>query len=127
MNTSETDPNPAFDYLLEQGLLERSTPAMRAVIGCISCRWLTRLYDSTYPATYGGEIMACTGLPSGTVYPMLQKFVDREITVPILEEGTPTELGRKPRVFYVPSESAIGEGFLSKIQPPGTCGLEELK
>jgi DNA-binding PadR family transcriptional regulator len=49
---------------------------------------------------YGFDIMERTGLPSGTVYPILRRLEESDLIHSKWEGGEPQELQRPPRRYY---------------------------
>src|SRR5690349_7378828 len=71
----------------------RMTLATREVlIGLLS-------FDVEHGA-YGRELLAVTGLPGGTVYPMLNRLRSAGLIQSGEEEGDATELGRPLRTYW---------------------------
>ncbi len=84
-----------------------------------------RLFSLTYPTAavllairqghqYGFDLMDATGLPDGTVYPLLRRLERRGVLTAAWEdEDTAKAEGRPPRRYY-------------KLTPVGVASLEEV-
>lgn len=63
---------------------------------------------------YGFDIMEKTGLPSGTVYPILRRLEDSELIQSKWEPGEAQELQRPQRRYY--RLTRLGERTLAKAE-----------
>jgi PadR family transcriptional regulator, regulatory protein PadR len=68
----------------------------------------------------GADIMQASGLPSGTVYPILLRFEKAGLLVSRWEDGQPEELGRPRRRFYqiTPSGVELAHETLRALSSP---------
>ena len=118
--------HPAEEFLLEAGLIAKPSPQRRAALNCIGCRWLVRKWEGEEPTFYGFEVAKCAVMEQGVVYPILKKLGEADVMKREREAVNPTSEGLPPRILYSPTESAIGRGFLTALQVPDECPLEEM-
>ena len=71
-------------------------------------RVLTAIYNEAGLA--GADICKQTGLPSGTVYPILSRLEEAGWLQSRWETGDPSELGRPRRRFYTVTAEGAREG-----------------
>jgi len=117
-----TDPVPAEEFLYTEGLISRRSIQQRIVLGCVGCQWLRPAADGEEPKFYGLQISRCTGIKTGTIYPILGRLADAGVMVPEREAVNPVE-HLSPRVFYYPAAGELGEAFLNALQIPEQCSL----
>lgn len=65
------------------------------------------LEDPEFPL-YAMELMKCTGLPSGTMYPLLRRLEGDGWLASAREDIDPREHGRPARVYYRLVPEAVG-------------------
>ena len=65
-----------------------------------SQRVLSALYDAAPNQMYGMELMDAASAPSGTLYPILARFRDRDWLEAEYESIDSSEAGRPPRTYY---------------------------
>jgi hypothetical protein len=116
--------SPAEDLLVEEAVVGRRSVQRRAVIGCIGCRWLTREGAGQDPIFYGYEISKCTGIGTGTLYPILSQLEEAGLIDGVPELIDPAEAGRPARVNYWPGASELSEEFQLRLRIPPYCELE---
>jgi DNA-binding MarR family transcriptional regulator len=71
-------------------------------------RVLTALYNE--PGSAGADVCKQTGLPSGTVYPILSRLEEAGWLRSSWETGDPSALGRPRRRFYTLTAEGAREG-----------------
>ncbi len=93
----------------------------RILDGCA----MGRVFSLTYPTAavllaikaghrYGFDIMDATGLPDGTVYPILRRLERRDVLVGAWEEESTARAEQRPqRRYYRLTE--VGEGALEEV------------
>lgn len=75
---------------------------------------------------YGRQILQCTGLKAGTVYPILQKLETVGAIESAWENVEPHTEARPPRRLYKPVHSELGASFATSIEAQeATCGLTQ--
>ena len=86
---------------------------------------MTRLFSLTYPTAavllairqghrYGFDLMDATGLPDGTVYPLLRRLERRGVLTAAWEDEEAAHAdGRPPRRYY--ELTPVGEASLSEV------------
>ena len=116
--------NPAEEFLYEQGLIDRRSMQRRALLGCVGCRWLKATEQGQDAKFYGFEVIRCTRVKSGIIYPILSRLTEIGVIVREREDVNPSAEGRPPRIFYYPADSELGEAFLHKLELPQECSLE---
>jgi hypothetical protein len=114
------------DFLKEHGLIQRSSLQRRQLLGCLGCRWSRQCAESNAPEAYGYQIMKCTGLKSGVVFPLLQSLENAGIVESSWEQIDPNTVGRPPRRLFSPAETEVGQEFAATLAPPTECPLENL-
>jgi hypothetical protein len=116
--------HPAEEVLYEMGAIQRRSLHQQAVIGCIGCRWLEAEEAGEEPRVYGYQIMRCSQIKSGVIYPILRRLEESGALVRS-EEDTNTALpGRPPKVNYIPSETEVGLAFRERLEKPQVCSLD---
>jgi hypothetical protein len=115
------------EFLKEHGLIQRSSLQRRRLLGCLSCRWSTQCAENSASEAYGYQIMKCTGLKSGVVFPLLQSLEKVGVVESSWEQVDPVTAGRPPRRLFSPAETEIGQEFAANLAPPIECPLENLE
>ncbi|HVA11342.1 MAG TPA: PadR family transcriptional regulator [Candidatus Dormibacteraeota bacterium] len=116
--------HPAEEVLKEQGAISKRSVQRQAVIGCIGCRWLKAEAAGSEQQFYGYELMKCTGLPSGSLYPILNQLVEAGVMTAEREQADAVQAGRPLRTYYAPGATEIGEAFRQNLEVPEVCPLE---
>ena len=115
---------PGEETLIALGVIQRRSPQRRVILGCLACRWVASgQSDEQRPVAYGYQIMKCSGLPSGTVYPILQQLEEGGATATTRENVNPNFEGRNPRRLIQPAESEVGRSLLETATVPDVCHL----
>lgn len=113
------------ELLIENGIFERRSSARREILGCIGCRWNVTRERKETPAFYGYEVIKCSGVSPGSIYPVLDRLEETGIIVSQLEVMGDGFRGRPPRKIYYPNNTELGMQFDNalgeRIKP---CGLE---
>ncbi|HEY4964057.1 MAG TPA: PadR family transcriptional regulator [Candidatus Saccharimonadales bacterium] len=109
----------AEDLLVDNGLVGRGSRHRRVCIECIGCRWLTKEQNGEEPIVWGYEILKCTNMETGTLYPMLGKLAEAGVIAAEHEE-----YGRRPRTVYRPVDTELGMEFKDRLYIPKQCPLE---
>lgn len=84
-----------------------------------------RLFNLTYPTAavllairsgyrYGFDVMDATGLPDGTVYPILRRLERRGVLVGRWEEEEDAKAGQRPQRRYY-RITPVGEGAVEEV------------
>ncbi|MGD9905672.1 MAG: PadR family transcriptional regulator [Vicinamibacterales bacterium] len=79
---------------------------------------------------YGFDVMDATGLPSGTVYPILRRLnADGVVRSRWEREGIARQEQRPPRRYYelTPSGSALAREAIRRMQPAAVARLTARK
>lgn len=118
--------SPGEEFLLEKGLLTRSSPAQQLVIGCLACRWNASRTSDDAPAAYITRVSRCTGLQSASVIKILRRLK----TIGVLtseRESLETAIRRQPRLYYRPADSELGADFAACLEEevPPVCNFEQ--
>jgi hypothetical protein len=66
--------SPAEEFLFEEGAIDCRSIQRQAIVGCIGCRLLKAEQEGEDIRFYGLEILKCTQLKSGTLYPLLRSL-----------------------------------------------------
>ncbi len=82
------------------------------------------LLDAPAEETYGFELARATGLPGGTVYPILQKLVDNGLLTTRWEEIEESAARRRRRRYY--RLTADGARAARATTAPTEAGLRVL-
>lgn len=114
------------DFLKEHGLVQRSSKQRQQLLGCLGCRWNKEPTDNVTPRAYGYQIIKCTGIKSGVVFPLLQSLENAGVVESSWEDIDPGTEGRPPRRLFKPSESQLGQKFAATLTPPSECQLKNL-
>lgn len=119
--------SPAETYLKDQGHITRSSPQRRQLLGCLGCR-LSRQSDvGATPEAYGYQIMKCTGMKAGVVFPLLGRLEAAGVIQSSREEINASVAGTPPRRLYRVAETSLGEEFAATLIVPAECNLESLR
>jgi hypothetical protein len=116
--------HPAEEFLHKEELIQHRSFQRRALLGCIGCRWLKADAEERDIVLHGRELVKCTGLQPGTVYPILRALEATGVMVSEGEAINPVDEGRPARVLYRPAESVLGREFWTTLQVPAECPLE---
>jgi DNA-binding PadR family transcriptional regulator len=114
--------DPGERFLKEQGKIKKASSQRRQLLGCLACRWKACEEGGVPPLAYGMQIMECTGLPSGTIYPLLQTLEDAGVVSSQLEVDAKN---RPSRRYYSPIQTELGQAFQEALAVPLSCGLED--
>jgi hypothetical protein len=117
--------SPGEDFLKERGLIQRTSVQRSQLLGCLSCHWSRQCDESSTPA-YGYQIMKCTGLKSGVVFPLLKSLENAGVVKSSWEEIDPNTARRPPRRLFSPAETEMGQEFAATLVPPTECPLQNL-
>lgn len=117
--------NSAEDFLFDEGLLARRSVQREATIGCIGCRWLNAEQAGEEVKVYGYELIKCTRLKGGTLYPLLRSLEETGAIISEFENINPEFEGRPARKYFYPADTAIGEGFFQRLELPVKCDLDQ--
>jgi len=109
MTTSESAKNAAEEFLFEQGAFAHRSEQRRSLLGCMACQWQRSLAADGEPIAYGYQIMQCTGIKGGTLYPSLRRLEDAGALSSYQEVET-SDAG-KPRRYYSPASTNLGLGL----------------
>lgn len=112
--------SPLPDYALPQGAVERLKPlgygnlstTKNTILRCLNC-------PQRRTFAYGLEIMNCSGIPGGAIYPVLKGLEKRGFLESKEEQINPTQVGRPRRVFYTISRQ--GQQELGETPPLSSC------
>lgn len=116
--------DPGEEALIALGVIQRRSPQKRIVLGCLACRWAeSREGSDQVPVAYGYQIVKCSGLPAGTVYPILHQLEEGGAITSAMESINPNFRGRNPRRLIHPAESEISRSFLEAAVVPDVCPL----
>lgn len=114
----------AEEFLYGEGLISRRSVQRRALLDCIGCRWLKAAESGEETRFHGQELVRCTLVKSGVVYPILNHLAAVGAVVRESEDVS-ISLGRPARVYYYPADSKLGEAFWNELQVPDECPLEQ--
>src|SRR5690242_10028697 len=88
------------EFLIENGLIERRSDTRTQLLACLACRWSKSPED---PKAYGYEIIQCSGIKAGTLYPLLAQLEQAGVTKPAFEDQQDAiNEKRPPRKFITP-------------------------
>src|SRR4030095_2429215 len=116
----------AEEMLVEAGLTSKRSVRQRQILACFACRWSQASAAGESEALYGYEVMQCTQIGSGTVYPILARLESAGVVSSQLEDIKPEQEGRPQRRYYEPVNSEVGVAFKSSLTPPQTCWLADI-
>ncbi len=116
--------SPSEELLIEEGLINRRSVQRRAIIGCTGCRWLKAEQQGQEPSFYGYELMKCTRIKGGTIYPILHRLANVGVIIAEQEDINAHIEGRPPRALYYPADSELGIAFYERLEIPEICPLE---
>lgn len=122
---NSSDNRIAEDFLFESGAIGQRSPRRRQILGCMACRWHDLRASGLEPTVYPAQIIRCTGIKSGVIYPLMNQLADSTMLTTTREDIDPHELGRPNRIYYGPAETAIGENFEALLSVPKNCSLPD--
>jgi len=124
---TRVESDPAEEVLVEFGAIKRRSAQRRMILACLGCRWEASSDKNQSLTAYGLEIIKCSGLASGSVYPVLHQLELAGATTTEIETADPVALGRHPRRLIRPAENELGQSLLAAIQVPQECSLPPSK
>ncbi len=116
----ELERSAAHRMLMEAGIIKRYTNSREQVINCLGCRCLRESGSELH----GFQVIKCSGIQAGTLYPLLREFEAAGIVVSREETIDPKSIGRPPRKLYSIANTALGKEFKKKLLSPTTCRLD---
>lgn len=111
------------EVLIELGAIQRRSPRRREILRCLGCRWAAKLAEGDQPQTYGMEIMRCSGIDSGTVYPRLRQLAEVGAVEVTEEPVDPAEVKRPARTLISPADNYLGGRLLALATIPSDCTI----
>ena len=77
---------------------------------------LSTMFEGKQREWCGAELMKATGLPSGTIYPILLRFESQGLLSSHWENRSPSDLGRPRRRFY--RLTGVGVHITQQLRAP---------
>lgn len=108
------------NFLVEAGAIQRRTPQRRQILKCLGCRWNATANSKGDPSAYGLEIVKCSGISSGIVYPSLSALEKAGV---IISHSAKSDQGGPDVRAYSPSDDESGQTLAAHLGPPTNCNL----
>ncbi|HSX43941.1 MAG TPA: hypothetical protein VLE69_01415 [Candidatus Saccharimonadales bacterium] len=119
--------NAGEEFLKDSGLIARRSASQRQVLACFACRWHHTETAGETPVAYGYEVIKCSGILAGTLYPILARLEESGVVVSENEAINPAFEGRPGRRYYSPAQTDVGTEFKNALPVPEDCPLSEIE
>ena len=115
------------EFLVEKGLVTNRSWERRQLLGCLGCKWSANATAEETPSVYGYQIARCIGGSDSVIQRHLATLEEKGLLSSEIEQGDQASLGHKPKRFFYPASSPLGQEFVENLSPNELCRTKDPK
>ncbi len=113
------------EFLWNNDLIKHRSSQRARALACLACRWAKSEENDIPPQAYGYEIIKCSGIKSGALYPILKHLETVGVIESEVEDIDEVEAERPKRKYLIPVQTELGRAFRGSMETPTQCSLEQ--